>query len=188
MGCIHGETLGLVAFGAIARAVAQRAQSMEMSVIAFDPFVDASVVEQAGVESVSLDELADRSDYVSCHVPLSEHTRGMLDASFFARMKPSAYFVNTGRGPVVNEADLIAALQEGQIAGAGLDVFETEPIGSDHPFLAMDNVVLTAHTASFADETFRLRDRRVGETALAILEGKTPEFVANPAVLDRRRT
>ncbi len=187
MGPIHDETLGLIAFGNIARAVAKVAQALDMKVIAHDPFVDAAVFEEAGVESVSLEELAARSDYVSCHLPLNDHTRGMLDAAFFSRIKPTAYFINTGRGGVVKEADLIAALQSGQIAGAGLDVFESEPMGPDHPFLAMDNVVLTPHTASYADETFGTRDRDVGLTALTILEGNVPRWVANPAVLDHRR-
>jgi D-3-phosphoglycerate dehydrogenase len=188
MGCIHDETLGLVAFGNIAREVARLARGMGMQVIAYDPYVNASIFEPAGVELVSLEEVARRSDYVSCHVPLNTQTRGMLDAAFFNVMQPTAYFINTSRGAVVKEADLIMALHEKRIAGAGLDVFESEPIGLDHPFLAMDNVVLTAHTASYADATFRARDRRVGRTALTILRGGLPEFVANPAVLDHRRS
>ncbi len=188
MGCIHGETLGLIGFGNIAREVARLAQGMDMQVIAHDPYVDASVFEQAGVESASLEDVACRSDYVSCHVPLNTETRDMLDAAFFSLMKPAAYFINTSRGAVVREADLIRTLQEQRIAGAGLDVFESEPIGLDHPFLAMDNVVLTAHTASYADETFRARDYRVGLTALTIARGGLPEFVANPAVLGHRRS
>jgi D-3-phosphoglycerate dehydrogenase len=185
MGPIHDETLGLVAFGAIARSAAKVAQALEMRVIAYDPYVEKGIFEEAGVESVSLETLAERSDYVSCHLPLTSSTRGMLGASFFARMKPTAYFINTGRGGVVAEADLIAALKGGQIAGAGLDVFESEPIGADHPLLAMDQVVITPHTASYADATFAARDRRVGRTALAILAGKIPEFVANGAVLEK---
>jgi len=187
MGPIHGETLGLVAFGSIAQAVAERAHVMEMNVIAHDPFLDPSIFEEADVESVSLGELASRSDYVSCHIPLNDHTRGMIDASFFGLMKPTAYFINTSRGGVVKEADLIAVLQEGRIAGAGLDVFESEPVGLDHPFLKMDNVVLTPHTASSADETYAQRDRDVGVAAVAIARGEVPEFVANPKVLDHRR-
>jgi D-3-phosphoglycerate dehydrogenase len=185
MGAIHDQTLGLVAFGAIARVTAKIAQAMDMPVIAYDPFVDAGVFEQAGVESVSLEELAERSDYVSSHLPLTTATRGLLDGAFFARMKPTAYFVNTGRGGVVAEADLIAALETSQIAGAGLDVYESEPLRPDHPFLSMDQVVLTPHTASYADETFAARDRRVGRTALQILAGEIPRFVANRAVLEK---
>jgi D-3-phosphoglycerate dehydrogenase len=188
MGPIHDETLGLIAFGNIARTAARVAQALDMNVIAYDPFVAPDVFEAAGVESVTLGELAARSDYVSCHLPLNDQTQGMIDASVFGQMKPTAYFVNTGRGGVVHEADLIAALESGQIAGAGLDVFESEPLAPDHPFLAMDHVVLTPHTASYADETFGVRDRDVGLTALTILEGNVPRWVANPAVLDHRRT
>jgi D-3-phosphoglycerate dehydrogenase len=187
MGGIHGQTLGLIAFGNIARATARRAQCLEMNVIAYDPYVGADLFEAYEVESVSLEELASRSDYVSCHVPLREETRGLIDASFFNRMKSTAYFINTSRGAVVAESDLIVALQEGRIAGAGLDVYESEPIGLDHPLLGMEHVILTPHTASYADETFRVRDHRVGLTAVTLLEGGVPEFVANPEVLDRQR-
>lgn len=185
MGPIHGETLGLVAFGHIAQDMAKRGHVLGMNVIAYDPFVDPAVFEAAGVKQVSLDELAEQSDYVSCHLPLNASTEGLLNADFFGKMKPTAYFINTGRGPVVNEPDLIAALQEGQIAGAGLDVFAQEPLPQDHPFLEMDNVVMTPHSASYSDETMRLRDVRVAEAAIMILEGRVPEFVANRAVLEK---
>jgi D-3-phosphoglycerate dehydrogenase len=187
MGPIHGETVGLIAFGNIARAMAARAQALDMKVIAYDPFVPVEVFREAGVEPVSLEDLAARSDYVSCHLPLNADTWGMLDASFFDRMKPTAYFINTGRGAVVVESDLVAALQEGRIAGAGLDVFEHEPIPVDHPFCLMENVTLTPHTASYADQTMAVRRRRVGYSTLAVLRGGLPEFVANPDVLEHRR-
>ena len=187
MGCLHGETLGLLAFGNISQALARRALAMEMKVIAYDPFLEASVFERMGVESVGMDELAERSDYISCHIPLNDKTEGMINSAFFAKMKPTAYFVNTSRGPVVNEPDLIAALHEGQLAGAGLDVFEVEPLPEGHPFLTMDNVVLTPHMGSFADITYDIRDRRVGENAVTIARGGIPEFVANREVLLHRR-
>ncbi len=187
MGPIHGETLGLVAFGHIAQDMAKRGHVLGMRVIAHDPYVDASVFEAAGVESVSLEELAAQSDYISCHLPLTEGTRGLLNADFFGRMKPTAYFINTGRGPVVNEPDLIAALQDGKLAGAGLDVFEQEPLPEGHPFLTMDNVVMTPHSASYSDETMRLRDVRMAENAIVVINGGLPEFVANRAVLENRR-
>ncbi len=125
---------------------------------------------------------------MSCHLPLTKQTEGLLDAAFFAAMKPTAYFINTGRGGVVNEPDLIAALQEGRIAGAGLDVFAQEPMGQDHPFLQMDNVILAPHSASYADETMRLRDERVGHDAVTVIQGGVPKFIANRAVLAQRRT
>jgi D-3-phosphoglycerate dehydrogenase / 2-oxoglutarate reductase len=188
MGALHGETVGLIAFGNISRAMARRCQALNMKVIASDPFVPPEVFAQAGVESVSLDELAARSDYVSCHLPLGPKTRGFIGADFFKRMKPTAYFINTSRGAVVNEADLIAILREKRIAGAGLDVFETEPISKDHPFCSMPQVTLTPHTASYADSTMATQRRRVGRDALKVLEGGLPDFVANPRVLDHRRT
>jgi D-3-phosphoglycerate dehydrogenase len=188
MGAIHGQTAGLVAFGRIARSLAQRLHALEMEVIAYDPYLDEEAFAEAGVQSVSLDELARRADYVSSHLPLTAETHGMLDARFFAQMKRSAYFINTSRGAVVVERDLIAALQEGRIAGAGLDVFEDEPIGPDHPFCHMENVVLTPHSASYADLTMETRRRRVGRDALSAARGGLPDFVANPEVLDRRRT
>jgi D-3-phosphoglycerate dehydrogenase len=187
MGPIHGETLGLVAFGHIAQDMAKRGHALGMEVIAHDPFVGAPVFEAAGVESVTLQELAERSDYISCHLPLTEGTRGLLNADFFGHMKPTAYFINTGRGPVVNEPDLIATLQAGKLAGAGLDVFAEEPLPPGHPFLGMDNVVMTPHTASFSDETMRLRDVRMAKDAIVVIEGGLPEFVANRAVLENRR-
>jgi len=188
MGTIHDETLGLIAFGNIARAFAERAKALDMQVITYDPFVELEVFEAAGVESVSLEDLAARSDSVSCHLPLNPKTRGMIDAAFFRQMKPTAYFINTSRGGVIKESDLITALQGHRIAGAGLDVYESEPIGVEHPFCSMDNVVLTPHLASYADATFQSLYRRVGAAALAILRGGLPEFVANPDVLDHRRT
>lgn len=187
MGTIHGQTLGLVAFGNIARATAQRAQAFDLQVIAHDPFVPAEVMRQAGVEPVSLEELAARSDYVSCHVPLTPKTRGMLSAVFFAAMKPSAYLINTSRGGLIEEPELIAALQSGQIAGAGLDVFVEEPLPAGHPFLSMANVALTPHTASYADATFDILYRRVALAALAIAQGGLPEHVANAEVLGHVR-
>jgi len=187
MGAIHGETVGLIAFGNIARAMARRCQALNMQVIASDPFVAPDVFAQESVESVSLEELAARSDYVSCHLPLGPKTRGFVGVDFFHRMKPTAYFINTSRGAVVKEADLIAALQEKRIAGAGLDVFEVEPISKDHPFCSMPQVTLTPHTASYADSTMATQRRRIGRDALRVLDGGLPDFVANPQVLDHRR-
>jgi len=187
MGTIHSETLGLVAFGNIARALADRAKALEMRVIAYDRYVDPTAFDQAGVERVSMEELAEQADYVSCHLPLTEETRGLIDGAFFRRMKPTACFINTSRGAVVVESDLVAALREGRIAGAGLDVYESEPIQPTHPLCSMENVVLTPHSAAYADTTLDSIRRRVAQAALAVVRGGLPEFVANPAVLNHRR-
>ena len=187
MGAIHDETLGLIAFGNIARALARGAKALDMQVVAHDPYVEPAVFAEAGVKPVSLAEVASLSDYVSCHVPLNDRTKGMIDATFFERMKPTAYLINTSRGAVVKEADLIAALRNGHLAGAGLDVYESEPVEPEHPFCVMDNVILTPHVASYADATFASLRRRVGQAALAVVRGQVPEFVANPEVLAHRR-
>lgn len=187
MGQVHHETLGLVGFGNIARALAKRGQVLGMRMLAYDPYVKPELFAEAGVRCVDLDTLARESDYVSLHVPATPETRGMIDARFLALMKPNAYLLNTSRGAIVNEADLIAALQEQRIAGAGLDVFATEPLAPGNPLLGMDQVVLTPHTASYADATFASLRCRVAKSALAVVRGGLPEFVANPKVLGRLR-
>ncbi|MGN6811448.1 MAG: C-terminal binding protein [Thermomicrobiales bacterium] len=182
MGPLHGETIGLVGFGQIAREFYRRLQVLDMRVIAYDPYVPAERAAALGVEMLPLDEVLRRSDYVSIHVPLTKETRHLIDARALSLMKPTAYLINTSRGPIVDEQALIAALQSGQIAGAGLDVFEVEPLSADSPLLKMDNVVLTPHTASYADETFRIMRRRVGEEAARALRGQMPNTPVNPQV------
>ena len=145
---IYDQTLGLVAFGNIARATARKAQAFGMDVIAYDPYCPPWIAREYRIRLVdSLEELAAESDFVSVHTPLNNETKGLLSDDFFKAMKPTAYFVNTCRGPVVDEAALIAALQNGEIAGAGLDVFEEEPTDPENPLLKMDNVVVTPHSA-----------------------------------------
>ena len=158
-----------------------------MKVTAYDLYVAPEVFAEEGVESVSVEQVARRADYVSCYLPLTSETRGMLDARFFAWMKPTAYFVNTGRGAVVNESDLVAALREGRIAGAGLDVFENERIDSGHPLCELDNVLLTPHPASYSDTAISAPHCRAALSALAVARGGLPEFVANKEVLSHRR-
>ena len=184
MGSIHGETLGLVAFGNIAQAVAPRAQALGLNVIAHDPYVEREVFERLRVERVqSLEELLGRSDYVSVHTPLAPATRHLLGRDQFTRMKRSAYIINTSRGAVIDERALIEALEDGEIAGAGLDVFEQEPLPADSPLTEMENVVLTAHSASYSDPAFESLRRRVAHAAVDVMEGRRPEFVANPKVV-----
>lgn len=179
---IHGQTLGLISFGAIAREVAVRAQALGMTVTAYDPYEQDATFETLGVERAgSLDELLTGADHVSAHPPLTPETRGMMGAEQFALMKPEAIFLNTSRGPVHDEAALIAALEAGEIAGAGLDVFETEPLAADSPLLAMDNVVLTPHSASYSDLAFQRMKERVGNTVVSVMNGRWPsEFAALP--------
>jgi D-3-phosphoglycerate dehydrogenase / 2-oxoglutarate reductase len=181
---VVGDTLGLVAFGNIARLVAKKAKGFDMKVLAWDPFVPDEAFKQHGVERVAdLKELFSRADFVSAHLPLTKDTRGLLNYELFSAMKPTAYFINTGRGPVHNEADLIRALQEGKLAGAGLDVMELEPTRPDNPLHKMDNVVLTPHSASVSDWANVERRRRVGQDIAAVLQGRMPRAVVNKEVL-----
>jgi D-3-phosphoglycerate dehydrogenase len=185
---LTGDVLGLVAFGNIPRKVAQRARGFDMNVIAWDPFVSDDVFAQHGVERVAnLADLFRRSDFVSSHLPLNKDTRGLLKYALFSAMKPTAYFINTGRGPSHVEADLIRALSEKRLAGAGLDVMELEPTQPGNPLHEMDNVVLTPHSASVSDISDVERRRRVGQEIAAVLQGRMPRSVVNKEVLAKVR-
>lgn len=183
MAPVEGQTLGLVALGNIARAVARKAQAFSMEVIAYDPYVGPWLAREYRVELVSsLDELARRSDFVSVHTPLNNETKGLIGESFFKAMKPNAYFINTCRGPTVDEAALIRALQSGEFAGAGLDVFEEEPTPADNPLLHMDNVIVTPHSAGQSDNSRVRSPLRVGQESARILTERWPMSLVNPEV------
>jgi D-3-phosphoglycerate dehydrogenase len=182
---LWGQTLGLISFGNVARAVARRAKPFGMHVVAHDPYVSELKMTGEGVEPVSFGELLERSDYLSMHPPLNRETRHMLSGPQFAAMKETAVLINAGRGPTVDEAALIEALGTGQIAAAALDVLEREPPAADNPLLAMDNVILTPHVAS---ATTRMRPetrRRVGREVALALSGRWPMSCVNPTVLPR---
>src|SRR5215468_7285690 len=145
---LMGLTLGLIAFGHVARAVAMRARPFGVRIIAYDPYIEELVMPQYDVEPVSLTELLQRSDIISMHAPATPEAHHLLTAEHFRMMKPTALFINTGRGPTVDEPALIKALEQGWIAAAGLDVLEQEPPVSMNPLLKLENVILTAHVAS----------------------------------------
>jgi len=182
---LMGQTLGFIAFGHVARAVALRARPFGLHMVAYDPFVEELVMSPYGVEPVSLSELLQRSDIVSMHAPATADAQHMLKEEQFRLMKKGALFINTGRGPTVDEAALIKALQEGWIAGAGLDVLETEPPGGNNPLLGMDNVILTAHVASASSRFDPARKRRVGQEMALVLRGSWPMSCVNPSVLEK---
>jgi phosphoglycerate dehydrogenase-like enzyme len=142
---LHGKTFGVVGFGRVGRHAARIVQSCGMQVVAWSRHLNAETAAQAGVEYRELDDLLREADVVSIHASLNDESRGLIDARRLALMKPTACLINTARGPIVDEAALIAALGEGLIAGAGLDVFDTEPLPSNHPLLRCPNVVLTPH-------------------------------------------
>ena len=140
-----------------------------------------------GVEPVSFTDLLKQSDIVSMHAPATPEAHHLMREEHFRLMKPTALFINTGRGPTVDESGLIKALQEGWIAGAGLDVLETEPVGHNNPLLGMDNVILTAHVASASSRFDLARKRRVGAEMALVLSGKWPRACVNPAVLEKSK-
>ena len=182
---LRGLTLGLLAFGNIARAMALRCQVLGMSVIAHDPYTDPSVMREMDVEPVAFDDLLRRSDYLSIHAPLNPSTRHLFDAAALAQMKSSAFLINTARGPIVEEAALIAALEAGALAGAGLDVFEVEPASHDNPLLAMPNVITTPHHAGESDEMHAFGPEAAMSDVANVLRGNPPRSLQNPAALSR---
>src|SRR5213080_2033376 len=182
---LMGQTLGLIAFGHVARAVAVRARPFGVHMLAYDPYIEELVMSQYGVEPVGLTELLQRSGIVSMHAPATPDAQHLLTEEHFRSMKRSAIFVNTGRGPTVDESALVKALEEGWIAGAGLDVLEQEPPAPSNPLLGMDNVILTAHVASASARFDPARRRRVGQEIALVLRGRWPRSCVNPAVLPK---
>jgi len=182
---LWGQTLGLISFGHVARAVARRARPFGLQVLAYDPYVDETVMTQHGVEPVGLGDLLRRSDIVSMHAPATADAFHLLKEEHFRQMKRDALFVNTGRGSTVDEGALVKALEEGWIAGAGLDVFEQEPALTANPLLRMENVILTPHVASASARMDPERRRRVGREIALVLTGRWPMSCVNPTVLEK---
>jgi D-3-phosphoglycerate dehydrogenase len=180
-----GQTLGFIAFGRVARAVAARAKPFGLRLMAYDPYIEETVMLERGVIPATLSEVLQQSDFVSMHAPATPEAKGMLKEKHFKQMKKSAIFINTGRGPTVDEPALIKALQEGWIAHAALDVLEQEPPGHNNPLLSMSNVTLTAHVSSASARFDPARKRRVGQELALALMGKWPMSCVNPAVLGK---
>jgi phosphoglycerate dehydrogenase-like enzyme len=178
---IEGKTLGLIGLGRLGAKVAKIAQALDIKVIAWSQNLTTERCTRAGVElAPSKEALLREADIVSLHVVLSPRTRGLIGAKEFALMKRSAYLINTARGPIVDEAALIAALRDKRIAGAGLDVYDIEPLPGDHPLRALDNVVLSPHLGYVTAENFRTCYGGVVENIRAFLDGK-PIRLLQPA-------
>ena len=185
---LDGEALGLVGLGAIGQALARRLQPFGLRVIAYDPYVEEHPPRELGVRMIAdLHALLGDSDWVSVQVPLNAETRHMLGEREFRAMKRTAYFVNCCRGGVVDEAALTRALEEGWIAGAGLDVFEQEPADPANPLLRLENVIATPHAGGESTESAALSARVASRQAAAVLRGEWPNRVVNPAVFGRLR-
>jgi D-3-phosphoglycerate dehydrogenase len=167
-------TLGLVSFGKIARRVAEKAAVFGFGLAAWDPYLPAGAFDQAGVKKLEFDELIATSDIISLHCPLVTETQKLINADVFARMKDGAILINTSRGPVVDEAALIDALRGGRLKGAGLDVFEAEPLPGGSPLRGFDNVILTSHAASASERAVSVLRTKAAGAALDFLQGRRP--------------
>ena len=168
---LNGRALGILGLGKLGSQMARAAAAFNMSVIAWSPNLTAERAEAQGARLVSKEALFETSDFLSIHLVLSDTTRNLIDAAAFARMKPSAYLINTSRGPIVNEAALIDALKAGQIKGAGLDVYDQEPLPVDHPLRTAPNVVLTGHTGYVIEEMHKTAYGQALENIFAWQEG-----------------
>ena len=176
---LRGKTLGIVGLGHVGRHTVKIARAFEMKVLAWGPRLTHEAAASVGAESRELDDLLSSSDIVSVHATLSPESRGLIDARRLRLMKPTAYLINTARGPIVDEAALCAALASGQIAGAGLDVFDEEPLPSAHPLTKLPNVVLTPHIGWPTDETYTQFADAAADALLGYLDGQeVPRFVS----------
>jgi D-3-phosphoglycerate dehydrogenase len=180
---IHGTTFGLVGFGNIPRMVAAKLKPWSMRLIACDPYVNPDRMTRLGVTPVPFEQLLAESDTISCHVPLTDETRHLFDYDRFRRMKPNAYFINTSRGPVVDEAGLQRALADGHLAGAALDVMENEPPAALHPLYECDNVIITPHMAWYSEAAGKDLQRMAAEEAIRVLNTGSPLSCINLAEL-----
>jgi D-3-phosphoglycerate dehydrogenase / 2-oxoglutarate reductase len=177
---LEGQILGLVGLGNIPRRVAPKAMAFGMKVVAHDPYVSVDSARELGVELVSFDRLLEISDYVSVHAPLTAQTRGLFGADAFRRMKKGAYIVNTARGPLIDEAVLVAALDSGHLGGAALDVVTTEPLSKDSPLLGRANVILTPHTGFYSVEALEELQTKCASDVARVLSGENPIYPVRP--------
>ena len=169
---LEGQVLGLIGFGNIPRMLAPKAKAFGLKVLAHDPYVAKETLNAAGVEGVSFDNLLARADFISVHVPLLPATRGLMNAAAFAKMKKGACLINTARGPLVDEAALVTALDSGHLGGAALDVVTTEPLPKDSVLLGRDNVILTPHTAFYSVEALEELQSKCANDVARVLSGE----------------
>jgi phosphoglycerate dehydrogenase-like enzyme len=183
---LRGKVLGSIGCGNIGREMFRLAKPFGFSrLLAYDPYVGPEILEDLGVEAALKETVFEESDFVAVNSLLNEETQGSIGEKDFRRMKPTAYFINTARGPIVRERELIRALQEGWIAGAGLDVFEQEPPPKDHPLFAMDNVVVTPHGLPWTTDLVRDNGVEACDNLLRIARGELPDSIVNREVIER---
>ncbi len=180
-----GRTLGSIGIGNIGAEMFRLAAPLDMKFLAHDPFVPPDLAHELDVELVDLETVFRRSDFLAVNCPLSDETRHLVNADRLALMKPSAYLINTARGPIVDQAALTSVLQEGRIAGAGLDVLDQEPPDADDPILQADNAIITPHALCFTDQLFAGSGAADVRAVLAVMAGEVPTGIVNREVVDR---
>ena len=176
---LKGQILGVLGFGRIGRAAAEKGLGLGLEVIACDPYLEDQVIETAGVRAVDLETLLRTSDYISLHLPLADSTHHIVNGEALSLMKPTAFLINTARGPLIDEDALLKAVQSGQIAGAALDVFSVEPPPPDHPLLHEKRIIITPHVAFYSEASLRDLRSRGAEEVVRVLTGKKPRSAAN---------
>lgn len=182
---IEGQVVGLVGFGKIPRNLSRKLiDAFNMKVLAYDPFITEEFAKECGVEKVDLETLMKNSDFVSVHVPLTKETKYIIDEKMMRLMKPTAYLINCGRGAIVKEDDLSKVLKENVIAGAGIDVFEIEPIKTDDPLLQLDNVIVTPHSAYYTEESLYALQYGAAAEVARVLTGEKPISAVNQNAVD----
>ena len=182
---LRGRTLGLLGFGKIAKVLASKVQPLGMKVLVYDPYLESALIAQHGAQAVSLDRLLAEADAVSIHVPLSPETHQIIGQRELTRMKPTAFLINTSRGGIVDEQALAAALNEGRLGGAALDVLSVEPPPADHPLRQAPNMILTPHLAFYSRESVIELQTKAAEEVARALKGEPPRSPVNPEVLTR---
>jgi len=183
---VHGATIGIVGAGRIGYAMAKRARGFDMKILFYDVIPRPEMEKDFGAKRMELEELLKEADFITIHVPLMKETQHLMNEPRFRAMKKTAYLINNSRGPVVDEKALYKALKEGWIAGAGLDVFEQEPITPDNPILKLDNVVLAPHISSASIETRAKMAEMVADNLVSFIEGKKPPNLVNQDVMKVR--
>ena len=185
MGSIYNQTLGIIGCGAIGRMVARKAKVFGLNIIGYDPYIiHPWLAKENGIQLVSFEEVL-KADYVTLHPDLNDTSFHMMNDKAFAQMKPSAYVINTSRGKVIDEVALVKALESKKIAGAGLDVFETEPLPKDSPLTKMNNVIMLSHSASYSTYAFSIAPISIAKEAGRILSGKWPVNPVNKEITPR---
>src|SRR5215510_9905718 len=182
---LRGQTLGLLGFGKIAKALASKVQPLGMKVLVYDPYLEPELISRHGAEAISLDRLLAEADVISIHVPLSPETRNLIGERELALMKATAFLINTSRGGIVDESALAVALKQRQLGGAALDVLEVEPPPADHPLRQAPNMILTPHLAFYSRESVIELQTKAAEEVARMLKGEPPRSPVNREVLGR---